>query len=120
MKKILIIDDDHDFSNLIKSLLGYNNYRAVIVNDPQKGMITAEREKPDLILLDVLMSEMSGREVCEALKRDEKTKNIPIIFLTGLDPDDDRVRELMVDNSAVLRKPFESEQLLETITQLLK
>ena len=118
MKRILIIDDDHDMASLIQSLLKYYGYDATVVHDPHKGLTLAQKSKPDLILLDVLMPKMNGREVCEKLKQSGATKNIPVIFLTAKDSADDVAAELKVGGMGHITKPFDSKDLLEKIRDL--
>ncbi|MCK5082268.1 MAG: response regulator [Candidatus Omnitrophica bacterium] len=115
MKKVLIIDDDREFSDLLKVLLSGNGYEAIIVNDPREGVTVTEKEKPDVVILDDSMPAMNGREVCEALKKNERTKSIPVIFLTGRDVKDDPGFHVEVGASAYLAKPFDSDCLLESI-----
>lgn len=115
MKKVLIIDDNREFSGLLEALLSGNGYGVTVVNDPREGVFAAEKERPDVILLDDSMPEMSGREVCEALKKNERTKSVPVIFLTGRDAEDDPGFYAEVGASAYLAKPFDSDRLLESI-----
>lgn len=117
-KKILIIDDDREMADLVRALLNYYGYEATAINDPKKGISFAQKDKPDLILLDVLMPTMNGREVCRRLKEAEKTKDIPVIFLTAKDSPDDVEGEKDVGGSGHLQKPFDSKKLLENIKKL--
>ena len=115
MKKILIIDDDQEFSGILKTLLQCNGYEAIVVNDPRESVSVAGEEMPDVVLLDDSMPEMNGREVCEALRKNERTKSIPVVFLTGRDVEDDPGFHIEVGASAYLAKPFDSDRLLESI-----
>ena len=82
---ILFIDDNEVDRRFIEKILIKRDYRVVLANDGESGLETAQREKPDLILLDVVLPGISGIEVCKRLKKDDATKNIPVIFLTGMD-----------------------------------
>ena len=115
MKKILIIDDDQEMANLIRVLLKYYRYDAMVAYDPRKGIAIARREKPDLILMDVLMPAMNGREACRILKKDEKTRHIPVIFLTAKNSMDDIIGEAQAGGTGHVAKPFDSKELLENI-----
>lgn len=118
MKRILIIDDDREMANLVKTLLRYYGFETIVAYDPIKGISIAKRKKPDVILMDVLMPAMNGREACRRLKQNECTKNIPVIFLTAKDSPDDVIGEMKAGGSGHLTKPFDSKELLEKITAL--
>ena len=118
MKKILIIDDDREMANLVKVLLRYYGFEAIVALDPRKGILVAKRKKPDIILMDVLMPAMNGREACRRLKQDETTKNIPVIFLTAKDSSDDVIGEMEAGGVGHVTKPFDSKELLEKIAAL--
>ena len=82
---ILFIDDSEVDRRLIERILTKKDYRVILASDGESGLEMAQREKPDLILLDVVLPGISGIEVCKQLKKDPETKNIPVIFLTGMD-----------------------------------
>jgi CheY-like chemotaxis protein len=84
-KRILLIDDEEDFCFFVKaSLENAGEFDVMVSNRGDKGIELAKREKPDLILLDILMPEMSGDEVAEILLDNSATAKIPIIFLTAM------------------------------------
>lgn len=83
-KKILIIDDDKNFCNLMKtSLEGTANYEVRVENKAALGLQAAQTFRPNLILLDIMMPEMDGSELAGKLMNDEKTRGIPVTFLTA-------------------------------------
>ena len=83
-KKILIIDDEKDFCYFLKANLQLiSNYQVLISTKAKKGIKAARKEKPDLILLDILMPRIDGFEVLKRLKESEKTLHIPVIMLTA-------------------------------------
>jgi len=82
-KKILIVDDEPDFADMIKMRLEANDYEVVTANDGVEGLRKAEEENPNLILLDIMMPGMDGYEVLRRLKRGEGTQYIPIVMLTA-------------------------------------
>ena len=82
MKKILVIDDEKDFGFFIEQNLELTGlYNVVVVNDPRDGVKAAVRQKPDLIILDVIMPGMSGFDVLAELKENRATTSIPVIML---------------------------------------
>ncbi len=84
-RRILFIEDNEVERRLIEKILTRREYRVILSSNGEAGLEIAQKEKPDLILLDVVLPGISGLEVCKRLKQDEETKNIPIIFLTGMD-----------------------------------
>ncbi|MDD5618322.1 MAG: response regulator [Candidatus Omnitrophica bacterium] len=84
-KKILIIDDEVDFTKVVKlNLEGTGRYEVKAENKGSLGLAAAKEFKPDLVLLDILMLDMEGSEVAYQLRSDEETKDIPIVFLTAV------------------------------------
>jgi CheY-like chemotaxis protein len=114
MKKILIIEDTAIFREIIKEILELENFQTILAENGKVGVEMAIAELPDLILSDIIMPEMDGERVMEALKQYPQTANIPAIFLTVkmLPKDDDRGLELGVD---YLTKPFTCHELLKAI-----
>ncbi|MBU0468487.1 MAG: response regulator [Candidatus Omnitrophica bacterium] len=124
MNKILIIDDDQDLADTIKSVLEYAGYSVLISHEANDGIIKAKEHNPDLILLDIVMPGMDGPEAAKILKSEMITKDIPVVFLTGLVSNEDTVTGLgSVNISGVqyqtIAKPFENESLLEVIRSVL-
>ncbi len=90
--KILIIDDKLDTLLLLRELLSSRGYEVVTSNEANEVKEMVQSERPDLILLDVIMPEKSGYDVCRELKEDRETRLIPIVMITGLSDREDRVR----------------------------
>jgi two-component system alkaline phosphatase synthesis response regulator PhoP len=84
VKKILLIDDDLDFLEAMKTAVEANGYTTDTAKNAEAGLKKAKAGKPDLIVLDVMMSEMDGWEACEILKNTPETRDIPIIMLTAV------------------------------------
>ena len=84
VKKILLIDDDLDFLEAMKTTVEANGYTTDTAKNAEVGLKKAKAGKPDLIVLDVMMSEMDGWEACEILKNTPETRDIPIIMLTAV------------------------------------
>lgn len=120
MKKILLIDDDRDLSDTVKSVLEYEGYDVLLSHDPEEGIALAKKEKPDLVLMDVMLPGMNGAEAVKILKSDSLTKDTPCIFLTALMTGEEEAlaqKGLVVDGQQyqTLAKPFENEKLLEAV-----
>lgn len=124
MKKILIIDDDADLVNLVENRLGRNNYTVISAHDGDEGVKKAIQEKPDLIIMDVMMPKMSGGEAVKLLKTYDPTKNIPILFFTAMisySPNSTELEKINVNGQfyPALTKPFEPKKLLSAVQELL-
>src|SRR5580698_1405684 len=119
MKKILVVDDDKAVTALLDSLLSSHGYTVLVANDGLDGMVQVKKNIPDLIVLDVMMPEINGYDVCSNLKFDEKLKHIPIIVLTSREQElDPRIGQLM--GISYMHKPLDSKLLLERIQTVLK
>lgn len=103
---ILCIDDDRDILNLLGKIFAGADYAVITAVDGMQGLIEARSRKPDLILLDITMPGMDGYEICRRLKGDELTKNIPIIFITAKNEDEDEAKGLKTGAVDYIRKPF--------------
>ncbi len=118
-KSILVIDDDEAFIKTLKRVLLSNGYSVLTAATGEKGLQVAKLQRPDLILLDVILPGIKGREVCETLKKDEQTGSIPVIFLTAKDSPEDIKAELEAGADSHLTKPLESRVLLRAIKKTL-
>jgi len=121
--KILAIDDNPDNLITIKALIkeAFPNVSILSALNGKKGIEIASSDDPDVILLDIVMSEMDGFEVCEKLKSGEKTSEIPVIFITAIKGDkDSRIRALEVGAEAFLAKPIDESELAAQIRAMLK
>lgn len=114
-KNILIVDDTLANLKLLADVLSRCGYEVRPVNDGQLAISGAKALPPDLILLDINMPEMSGYEVCEQLMRDEKTNNIPIIFISALDDITDKVRAFELGGVDYITKPFQEKEVLARV-----
>jgi len=114
MKKILIIDDNHQNRLLIKMILEKNGYIIIEADSGINGIKLAEQEKPDLILLDMMMPEINGWEVMKTLKGNVNTMNIPVIIFSALD----EISE--IDADGYISKPIDLIKLLEIVSEMLK
>ena len=123
--KIMVVEDDMDEAKLVKMTLEPEGYEVVTVLNGKDAQDKIEDEKPDFILLDVMMPEMDGFSFCSWLKSNENYKDIPVVLLTGVGEHiyDSRypLKGVMkADADEYLEKPLKPEILLETISRLLK
>ena len=114
-KRILVIDDEQDMVFLAAERLTSWDYQVLAATSGEAALQMVEEQPPDLILLDILMPKMKGREVCARLRADPKTQDIPIIFLTALGMPDHIKAGLDAGAEDYLVKPFEPHELRERI-----
>lgn len=119
-KRILIIDDEPDLVKMIEVRLKQSGREVLIAQDGQEGLAIARRERPDLILLDLMLPKMDGYKVCRMLKFDKKYKNIPIVMLTARGQEADRALALEAGADAYITKPYQHDVVLAKIAELLK
>lgn len=119
-KKILLIDDSDFFANYIKSILEEAGYIMLHVNKGEEGLHLARLEKPDLVLLDVVMPDMDGFQVCRILREAEGNNLMPIIMLTAQDNQEDRLVGLELGADDYITKPFDKRELLSRVRNTLR
>lgn len=119
-KRILIVDDEKDLVETIIFQLEGGGYEVLAAYDGQEGLDKAKSEKPDLIILDLMLPKMDGYKVCGLLKADARYKKIPIIIFTARAQESDEKLGYECGANAYITKPFESEVLLAKIKELLK
>jgi CheY-like chemotaxis protein len=119
MKKILIVEDSKKTGLVLKEVLDKMGYSAILVNDGVQGIATARREKPDLILLDLLLPKVSGFDVCLTLKKDNATRNIPIIIISTMYTQENIDKLKVYGAVNFLKKPYQLEDLLKEIKRNL-
>ncbi|MEE4164421.1 MAG: response regulator [Desulfocapsaceae bacterium] len=124
-KQILLVDDDPDFVEAVRVIVESGGYDVRVAYDGQEGLEAVAEQRPDLIVLDVMMPVMNGHEACAKLKADEATREIPIILLTAVA---DRVttstythRDMLESEAEdYMPKPVEPGELLERIKSWLQ
>src|SRR4030043_1937013 len=116
-RKVLVVDDEQDVAQALKVRLKANGFNVVLASDSVQAYTMANKEKPDLILLDIMIPGGGGFVVIERLKQSQTTHHIPIIFLTGISGGEERAYK--VGASGYLMKPYQPEKLLETIHNTL-
>jgi len=118
--KIVIVEDDQLMANLYKKVFSFEDYEVVLASDGQEGLDAVRKEKPDMVLLDMMMPKMNGMQVLEKLKDDDKTKDIPVLVLSNLagDKDAEKAKELgAVDY--LIKSDNEPKVVVETVKKVL-
>ena len=114
---ILAVDDEAGILRLIKLELSSQGFRVVVANDGEEALRIAEQQRPDIVVLDILMPDMTGLEVMRRLR--ERTQ-VPVILLTGKDHDEDKVRGLELGADDYLVKPFNPDELSARVRAVLR
>jgi DNA-binding response OmpR family regulator len=114
---ILVVDDEPKVARLARDYLEKNGFRVTIAADGQTALAVARREKPDLVILDLLLPQMDGREVCRILRRES---DVPIIMLTALSEEIDQVTGLEIGADDYVTKPFSPRTLVARVRALLR
>lgn len=117
---ILVVDDTLENLHLLSGILTKKGYQVRPVPNGKLALSAAQRIPPDLVLLDIMMPEMDGYEVCQQLKADEATKDIPVIFISAINDVMDKVKAFAVGGVDFITKPFQLEEVLARIETHLK
>lgn len=120
MSKILVIDDDTAINELIKVNLELAGHEVMQAYDGTTGFALCKQEMPALVVLDVMMPEIDGFTVAQRIRKNENTKEIPILMLTALSQINDKVKGFNIGVDDYLVKPFEMEELQVRVRALLK
>jgi EAL domain-containing protein (putative c-di-GMP-specific phosphodiesterase class I)/DNA-binding response OmpR family regulator len=118
-EKVLIVDDDDDILSIVQTILSSAGYETFLARNGREGVDMALRLQPDLILLDVMMPELSGWEVCTTLKNAPETRQIPVAMLTVKSEIRDLITGMQVGADDYVTKPFTRRRLLSTVRRLL-
>jgi len=116
-RKILIVEDEQLIATLVQTRLKSVGFDVFVAHDGEAGLETAKQERPDLILLDLMLPKLPGEEVCRAIRNDEDKKfaQTPIIMLTAKDSMKDRLAGRQLGATAYVAKPFTGDDLLKEI-----
>ncbi len=119
-KRILLVDDDPEIVESMRTVLEAKGYEVMVARDGNSGLAMAEREMPDLLILDMMMPKKSGFLVLERLKgKDAKTKNIPTIMITANEGGRHRAYAEMLGVNEYIRKPFAIDKLVGAVDRLM-
>ena len=116
----MLVDDEPANLTLLEELLRLEGYATVSAESGAEALSLARASRPDLILLDIMMPEMNGFDVCDRLRKDTALQTVPVIFLTALDDDTSRLRGLEMMADDYLTKPFNSRLLLAKVENILQ
>jgi DNA-binding response OmpR family regulator len=119
-KRILAVDDDENILNLEKTILVQNGFEVVTASKPKDVLALLERESIDLMLLDVVMPELDGFELCRQIKADPRFKTLPIVFLTARGGGEALAEGFESGAVMYIRKPFTAAKLLAVVGTMLK
>ncbi|MCX5687735.1 MAG: response regulator transcription factor [Candidatus Omnitrophica bacterium] len=119
-EKILIIEDEKDIAKMLDYNLKKEGFKILSANNGEDGLDMACKENPDLVLLDLMLPEMDGLDVCKAIKNDAKTAHIPIIILTAKAQEADKIVGLELGADDYVTKPFSPRELIARIKAVLR
>lgn len=121
MKKnrILIVEDEESLLKLESILLSSKGYSVTGVMDGNSALEEITANRPDLVVLDIMLPELDGFEVCKRVKENPATRNIPVVMLTAKKNSQDQARGMQVGADAYITKPFKSAQVIDVIESLL-
>lgn len=119
-RRILVVDDEKELVDLLCLRFQSCGYETLTAYDGQEALEKARKEKPDLILLDLMLPKMDGYKVCGLLKGDSRYQRIPIVLFTARAQETDKAMGKEAGADAYVTKPFEPKALLATIENLLK
>ncbi|MFH1249211.1 MAG: response regulator [archaeon] len=119
-KKVMVVDDEQDIVTLLTAVLENEGFKTISASSGQECLDKLKTAKPDLILLDMMMPGMSGREVCERIRKDPKTKNLKIAFVTVArfsEIGKEKLKDMNV--SDYITKPFDNDELIKRVKKIL-
>lgn len=117
--KILVVDDEADVTALLSYHLGRQGYEVETLNDPNKVLNLARKFMPNVFILDVMMPDLSGIQLCRLLRNDSQFKRCPVIFLTAKTEEGDRIKGLEVGADDYICKPFSPRELVLRVESIL-
>lgn len=120
MGKVLVIDDDQDFVAMMKLILSLNNFDVTVAYSGKEGLNKIVTDDIDVVILDVMMPELSGFEVCKEIRKSKESTKLPIILLTAKGEKEDILEGINCGANDYIVKPFESEILIAKIRSLIK
>ncbi len=116
---ILIVEDSATQAAQIKYLLENHHYLTEVAHDGQQALVWLSKHKPSLVISDIVMPEMNGFELCEKIKSDEHTENIPVILLTSLSDPEEVIEGLSCGADSFITKPYDNDYLISNIKKIL-
>ncbi len=118
-RRILIVDDEPNIVTSIEFLMRGDDYDVLVARNGEEALLLAERFRPDLVLLDVMMPQRSGFEVCRRIRENPALRGMKIVMLTARGRDIEREKGLKSGANAYVTKPFSTKELMNTVRGLL-
>jgi len=119
-KKILVVEDVLATAEMLKMKLEENDYQVIIAHDGDEGLQKAYKEKPDLLILDLMLPQLNGYMLCSLLKKNKRYATVPIIIVTARSKEEDRKLGEKMGADAYITKPFKPEVILDKVKELLQ
>lgn len=119
-RKILIADDEPNIVISLEYLMKREGYTVLVARDGQEALDTILRDRPELVLLDVMMPKKSGFEVCQAVRANEELQDTKILMLTAKGRDTDLAKGLALGADAYMTKPFSTRELVQKVAEMLQ
>ncbi len=113
--KVLVVDDEPEITDIIQTFLTEAGYAVTVENSAREAVTKARQVRPAVVILDIMMPERDGYQICQEMKQDPELSNVPVIFLTGKDRNDDMGRSFKSGGDMFIKKPFSCERLLEIV-----
>jgi DNA-binding response OmpR family regulator len=118
--KLLVVDDTPQNVKLLADLLEYQGYQVIRASNGTEALEAMEKERPDLVLLDVMMPDIDGYQVCQRIRENPATRLTPVVMVTALDAKNERVAGIEVGADDFLSKPVNTAELLARVRSLLR
>lgn len=119
--KILVVDDDREILDTLRQVLTNEKFNALTTDSGREGLDLAREKEPDLIILDIVLPDLDGLEICNLLKNDNRTNHIPIIMVSGIKIEtQDRIRGLETGADDYVTKPFSTKELVARVKAVLR
>lgn len=119
-KKILVVDDEADVTELVAYHLRAKGYQVETLNDPNASIGRARTFLPDLVILDIMMPDLNGVQICRMLRADPKLEKVPVVFLTAKAEENDRIQGLETGADDYICKPFNLKELVLRVQSILR